>query len=136
MPVFSADSRAKLATIKPPLRELMEEAIQHVDFTIVWGARTPEEQNELYRKGFSKRDGYINLSNHQPDADGMASAVDIAPWPVDWRDEKRFYLLAGFILCLAFQRGIRIRWGGDWDRDLDLNDQSFNDLAHYELVEG
>ena len=25
-----------------------------------------------------------------------------------------------------------IHWGGDWDRDTEVNDQTFNDLAHFE----
>ncbi len=28
---------------------------------------------------------------------------------------------------------IEIRWGGDWDRDGDTTDQTFNDLVHWEL---
>jgi peptidoglycan L-alanyl-D-glutamate endopeptidase CwlK len=27
----------------------------------------------------------------------------------------------------------RIRWGGDWDMDNDLSDNTFNDLVHFEL---
>lgn len=29
----------------------------------------------------------------------------------------------------------RIRWGGDWDRDHDVKDQTFNDLVHFEVVD-
>jgi len=27
----------------------------------------------------------------------------------------------------------RIRWGGDWDSDTDLKDNTFNDLPHFEI---
>lgn len=30
---------------------------------------------------------------------------------------------------------IEIRFGGDWDRDYDLDDQDFMDLVHFELIE-
>ena len=36
---------------------------------------------------------------------------------------------------VASQMGIKIRWGGDWDRDTDLSDNRFNDLPHFELME-
>ena len=31
--------------------------------------------------------------------------------------------------------GIKLRWGHDWDGDIDLNDQKFNDGPHYELID-
>ncbi len=61
-------------------------------------------------------------------------AVDIAPYPIDWKDHKRFYYLAGIVKGVASQMGIKVRWGGDWDSDNDLNDQSFMDLGHFEIV--
>jgi peptidoglycan L-alanyl-D-glutamate endopeptidase CwlK len=27
-----------------------------------------------------------------------------------------------------------IRWGGDWDSDTEVNDQTFIDLPHFELI--
>jgi len=29
--------------------------------------------------------------------------------------------------------GIRLRWGGDWDGDTELDDNKFDDLPHFEL---
>jgi peptidoglycan L-alanyl-D-glutamate endopeptidase CwlK len=29
--------------------------------------------------------------------------------------------------------GIKIRWGGDWDSDGDINDNRFDDLVHVEI---
>ena len=66
--------------------------------------------------------------------------VDIAPYPIDWEDTKRFALLAGIVIGIDSQLKQNklitydIRWGGDWDGDNDLNDQKFNDLGHFELV--
>jgi hypothetical protein len=28
---------------------------------------------------------------------------------------------------------IKIRWGGDWDSDNIMKDQTFNDLPHFQL---
>lgn len=62
-------------------------------------------------------------------------AVDVAPYPINWGDKKRFYHFAGYVQGLAAQLGISLRWGGDWDGDNDLNDQTFFDLVHFELKE-
>jgi len=32
--------------------------------------------------------------------------------------------------------GVTLRWGGDWDRDTEVQDNSFDDLVHFEIVEG
>lgn len=72
--------------------------------------------------------------------------MDLAPWPVIWPERvqagfarelarARFYLMAGVIYALAHEREIVIRWGGNWDGDADLDDQTFFDLVHFELME-
>ena len=30
--------------------------------------------------------------------------------------------------------GIKIRWGGDWDSDTQVNDNKFDDLVHFEEI--
>lgn len=68
-------------------------------------------------------------------------AVDIAPYdaspvgPVNWQDRERMTLFAGFVLATAKQMGISIRWGGDWDKDTQVLDNTFDDLVHFEIVE-
>lgn len=47
---------------------------------------------------------------------------------------SRFYFMAGLVMRTADILNIKIRWGGDWDGDQDFMDQTFNDLAHFELV--
>jgi hypothetical protein len=60
-------------------------------------------------------------------------AVDVAPYPVDWNDKERFYYFAGFVKGVASSLGISIRWGGDWNSDNNLKNQTFFDLPHFEL---
>jgi peptidoglycan L-alanyl-D-glutamate endopeptidase CwlK len=60
-------------------------------------------------------------------------AVDIAPYPIDWADDERFYFLAGIIKAASHQVGVKVRWGGDWDSDDDFHDQTFMDLGHFEI---
>lgn len=100
-----------------------------IDFTVIEGVRTLEIQGEYYRTGKSKT---MN-SKHIIQKDGYSHAVDIAPYPVNWEDTVRFAYLAGIIRGIAKNKGVEIRWGGDWDSDGDIHDQTFNDLPHFEL---
>lgn len=65
-----------------------------------------------------------------------AEAVDVAPWiagiGIPWKSRSQFYFLAGFVMAKAAQLDIPIRWGGDWDSDFNVLDQSFDDLVHFE----
>lgn len=117
------------------MKLLMNTSIKFIDFTVIDGHRTQEEQDAFFESGASQVMWPNSKHNQTP-----AMAVDIAPWPIDWTDSNRFYFFAGVIMMLAwiFQRfGMikhEVRWGGDWDRDTQVNDQSFMDLGHFELV--
>ena len=52
-------------------------------------------------------------------------AVDVAPYPIDWKDIARFYGLAGLFMKIALSNGIDIIWGGCWDK--------LKDYGHFEL---
>jgi hypothetical protein len=43
-------------------------------------------------------------------------------------------MVAYTFIGIGLVKGINLRWGGDWDRDSDLKDQTFNDLGHIEVV--
>ena len=62
-----------------------------------------------------------------------SKAVDVTPYPVNWEDRERQTLFAGFVLGIANQMGIHIRWGGDWDCDFEVHDNRFDDFPHFEL---
>ena len=61
-------------------------------------------------------------------------ACDVVPYPIDWNDRERFHLFAGFVLGIANQMGIELRWGGDWNRNWEVDDNKFDDFPHFELV--
>lgn len=134
MPRFSQFSLNNLATCHEDLQVLATEAIEYIDFRVLEGHRSRERQNQLRREGKSQVSFPNSKHNSNP-----SMAMDIVPWPVDWRPQ-RFYYFAGRILQIAadlHQLGIishRVRWGGDWDMDTLVLDQSFFDLGHFELV--
>jgi peptidoglycan L-alanyl-D-glutamate endopeptidase CwlK len=72
-----------------------------------------------------------------------SKAVDVTPWfkgvKIDWKDIPAFARLAGYVQRIADEKGIKIRWGGDWNGDWrtaghDPNER-FLDAPHIELVE-
>ena len=128
MPRYSKRSRSKLETAHPLLQDLFHEVIKHADCTILEGHRSEARQNMLYRQGKSKVQYPDSRHNALP-----SMAVDVAPYPIDWEDVRRFYYFGGTVCGIAFVLDIPLRWGGDWDGDLQVKDQNFNDLVHFEL---
>lgn len=129
---FSSTSLERLEGVHPVLVDLCFKILQYHDCTVIYGKRTLAEQAELYAKGATKT---MN-SWHLVQPDGFAYAVDLAPYPIDWDHTKRFYYFAGLMVALARETlpaGYYLRWGGNWDRDEDLDDQTFMDLVHFEL---
>ena len=131
---FSTKSLDRLHGVHPALVDLCFAILQVHDITVVYGKRSIAEQLILFNKGLSK----TMVSKHLQQEDGFAHAVDLCPYPIDWEDTKRFYYLAGMMLALApryLPANYTLRWGGDWDSDNDLDDQTFMDLVHFELIE-
>ncbi len=128
MPRFGKRSAQRLDKCTPSLRRLFKRVVETYDCTILTGYRDRRAQNKAFDEGRSKLRWDSGKHNMLP-----SLAIDVAPWPVDWADTKRFYHFAGFVQATAKEMGIVLRWGGDWDRDYDLNDQSFMDLVHFEV---
>lgn len=118
-----------LRTCHPDLQEILEEAIKIVDFAIICGHRNKDEQDKAFHSGMSKVQFPNSKHNTYP-----SSAVDIAPYPIDWNNTGRFTHLVGIIRGIAHMKGIKIRCGIDWDSDGDITDHSFMDYPHIELV--
>jgi len=133
MPKFSRKSWEILATCQEDLVVIMSDVVKITDITILSGKRGEEDQNWLFRNGFSTK-MFPNSKHNSEVNDALSEAVDIAPYPVDWKDEEKFYYVAGIVMGVAGMLGIPLRWGGNWDMDDDLHDQTFMDLGHFEVV--
>lgn len=130
MPSFGKTSKARLETAHPRLIEVFEEVVKHFDCSILQGHRGKVEQNDFFHRGLSKVQWPNGKHNSVP-----SLAVDAAPYPIDWNDRARFSYFAGFVVGIAASKGIKIRWGGDWDGDRELADEKgLSDLPHFELV--
>jgi len=130
MPSFGARSLACLATCHPDLQRVAEMAIEIFDFSVYEGHRTEERQNELFAQGphVTKVQWPNSRHNSEP-----SEAFDAAPYPIEWEDHERFAQLAGVLMACAHQLGVKLRWGGDWDRDTRTTDEKFRDRPHFEL---
>ena len=132
---FSSSSKEKLQTCRPNLQKLFQEVIKYYDCSILIGHRTEEEQYIAFRLKKSKLQYPYSKHNFIPSA-----AVDVIPYfknvpHIRWHDIKKFYQFGGYVQAIADTLKIPIRWGGNWDCDDELHDQSFNDLPHFELKE-
>jgi peptidoglycan LD-endopeptidase CwlK len=104
-----------------------------LDAAVVYGVRDQASQMLAYAENRSKLQWPNSLHNVCPPLREYAEAVDLAPWPVDWTKIKNFYVLAGAMFQEAKRQGVSIRWGGDFNRDRNFYNDSFLDLAHFEL---
>ena len=125
---FGRRSKERLATCEKDLQMIFNEVIKYVDCSVLEGHRNGERQNKLYEEGKTKVRYPNGRHNSSP-----SRAVDVTPYPVDWKDRERQTLFAGFVLGVANQIGINLRWGGDWDQDFEVQDNKFDDFPHFEL---
>ena len=130
MSSFSEKSISKLATCDARLQQVFHEVVRNFDCTILEGHRDKERQNRMVEEGKSQVRWPDGKHNTVP-----SMAADATPYPVVWDDRERQTLFAGFVLATAKSMGIDLRWGGDWDRDTEVRDNTFDDLVHFELME-
>ena len=124
MPHFGKKSKQRLKGVDDKLITVLNELIKIMDVTIIEGVRSKERQAELLKQGATK----VKYSKHME-----GKAVDLAPYPIDWDNRDGFHYMGGMIRGIAQQLNINVRWGGDWDSDGDVKDNSFDDLVHIEF---
>ena len=129
MPHYSVKSHEKLNTCHPALREVFLEVIKHIDCTVISGHRGQREQDQLKKKGKSQLSFPQSKHNEKP-----SDAIDVAPYPSLFSDDRMFYVLGGFVMCVASQLDLRVRWGADFNQNWKFDD-NFKDLGHFELID-
>lgn len=106
-------SQKELEGVHPDLVAIVERAIEitEQDFAVHDGIRTVPEQRRLVAKGASKTMNSRHLTGH---------AVDLVPYVngrLRWEWDL-IYPIADAMRQAANEKGVRIRWGGAWDRVL------------------
>ena len=132
MPAFSTKSIERLETCNKLLRDIAYEVIKKVDCTVVTGFRNQVDQDNLYPR-YTRVKWPDSKHNQFP-----SMAIDLVPYipgkGISY-DTRQAYWFSGYVKRVADEMGIKIRSGADWDQDGDVNDQSFHDPCHFELVE-
>lgn len=114
---LSERSKGKLAGVHPTLVKCVERAIEltKVDFGVIYGLRTEEEQRRLVDAGKSQ----TMKSYHLRQPDGYGHAVDLmayvdgnASWELNLYDD-----IADAMKKAAREVNAHIRWGAAWQID-------------------
>ena len=139
MPAFGTKSREVLDTVRPELVETMEIVVAEFNISCLEGRRSWARQAELLRQNKTKvgpgdsKHNPPKLPDGSEDTAWLSNAVDVVPYPIDWKDAKRFIYMAGMIIGVGRALGHDLRWGGNWDEDqVIIDDQNFDDLPHIE----
>lgn len=147
---FGAKSAERLATCHPGLQNLFNEVVKSYpyDCSILTGHRGKEEQDKAVAEGRSKTPWPTGNHNAMP-----SNAVDACPSPYQFPEEEdrkkalagdkealaryviatgALYHMAGYIMRVSQDQGLKTRWGGAWDGKLNKPGQ-FMDLDHWEI---
>jgi len=131
MPKFSKRSLANLDTCDERLQNIAKIAIRYIDFTVIQGHRTIEEQRKNVEKGVS----WTMNSKH---CESPSHAFDFVPYPFKgWDDKDGFNNVATVLLAVADALGVEGRWGGDWNKSGSYKDEiqrGSYDGGHFELI--
>ena len=130
---FGRNSRANLATVDGRLQGVAHKVLRIKDHSIVKGHRPKDEQNAAFASGASELEWPDGNHNNLP-----SKALDAQTYPVPPTEqalrEDQIYLL-GLYKGVAYEMGIPLRTGGDWDRDGEIADNGFDDFFHAEIDE-
>lgn len=99
-------SLRKLEGVHPDLVSVVHRAIKLTDqdFTVLEGVRSLKRQRQLFTTGKSKTMNSRHLTGH---------AVDLAPYPINWKWEL-FFPIADAMIEASQELDIPLRWGGNW----------------------
>jgi len=113
-------SLANLSGVHPDVVKVVKRAIATTkqDFTVFEGLRSEQRQLALLKSGASR----VRKGKHQRQGDGFGHAVDLLPF-IDGQPRWEWgaiWPIADAMREAAIAEGVLIRWGGVWDRKLNL----------------
>ncbi len=109
---LSSRSLAKLEGVNDSLVKVVKKAIEltKIDFGVIYGMRTQEEQQKLFDAGKSQTMKSKHLTGDAVDL--MAYVDGKASWELNLYDD-----LADAMKWAATESGTKIRWGAAWHID-------------------
>ncbi len=132
---FGDKSSERLQECDPRLQIVLNQAIKFMDFSVLCGYRDEKAQMAAYNAVPRLSNAKFGQSPHNFTP---SRAVDIVPYPVDWKDMERFCFLAGLVVGIGAMHDIKIRSGLDWNGNgiLVKHDpaERLIDAPHFELT--
>jgi peptidoglycan L-alanyl-D-glutamate endopeptidase CwlK len=123
MPTLSTASQRRLDGAHPLLKRLFTACAADPKcppFTVLDSQRGRAAQERAFALGNSKAHFGQSAHNWSP-----AVAVDVVPYPIDWKNLNRFKALGAFVTAKAQSLGIQVTWGATFKK--------LKDYPHYEL---
>lgn len=117
---FGYGSLKQRDTLHPDLVKVFDEVIKESNITLLQGYRDKQGQDKVFAEGKSKLQWPKSRHNTFP-----SEAVDVVPYPVNWKDIGSFKKLAVIVKDCAERVGVEIEWGGDW--------KTWKDYPHWQL---
>jgi peptidoglycan L-alanyl-D-glutamate endopeptidase CwlK len=133
---FSEISKERLTSCHRDLKSLFAHVVIDYDCSIICGTRTASDQDKAFSEGNSKLQWPNSKHNTVP-----SLAVDVAPHEnvIDWGKLQSAHF-AGYVKGIADQLyrigtiSHRIRCGADWNQNNDVDDNTFWDACHFEII--
>ena len=128
---LSSRSLSKLDGVNDSLQNCVKLAIERtkIDFGVICGTRTSQEQAVLVKSGASKT---MNSKHMKQESTGTSHAVDLmayigsrGSWELNLYDD-----IADAMKSAAKELGINIRWGTAWHKTLNEWDGTAEDLMN------
>lgn len=107
---LGADSISNLRGVHPDLVRVVKAAIAltEVDFKVIEGLRTLEQQRKYFAAGKSKTMNSRHLTGHAVDLAALVSGA------VSW-DLPLYFKIAEAMKQAAISEGVMVVWGGGWE---------------------
>ena len=124
---FGRRSLERLNGVHPDLVRVVQRAMgfQVMDFSVIEGVRSDARQEELYAQGRTTPGNIVTWtlnSRHKIQEDGYGHAVDLAPYPINWKNEYHFWMLRGVMMSAAAIENVPVVYL-----------RSGRDLPHFQL---
>ncbi len=127
MPNFSKRSLENKEQCHEDLQIWLDIIIKYYDCSVICGYRGKDAQDKAYDDTLSDLKFPQSKHNRIP-----SLAVDVVPYPLDWKDIQSFIKFGNYALGVAdtlYDIGRikhRLRWGGNWKK---------LDYPHFEIIE-
>ena len=141
---YSDRSKKNLESCDKRIQLICFELIKRFDCSVIDGYRDEIKQTEYYNAIPKKSKLQYPNSKHNTQiffphlgySIPQSQAFDIIPYPTGFKKLLPFYYMAGEIDAIAYSLKIKIRWGGDFNKDLNFYNDKWLDLAHFAIIDG